>query len=57
MGEAFGRVSTLAHQIHGAIGCTMDHDLQFYTRRGKAGELTFGDGDYYREIVAQQMGL
>jgi hypothetical protein len=35
----------------------MDHDLQFYTRRGKAGELTFGDGDYYREIVAQQMGL
>ena len=57
MGEAYGRVITLAHQIHGAIGCTIDHDLQFYTRRGKAAELTFGDGDFYREIVAQEMGL
>ena len=56
-GEAFGRVSTLAHQIHGAIGCTIDHDLQFYTRYGKAAELSFGDGDFYREIVAQEMGL
>ncbi|GAI37896.1 unnamed protein product [marine sediment metagenome] len=57
MGEAYGRVITLAHQIHGAIGCTIDHDLQFYTRQGKAAELTFGDGDFYREIVAQEMGL
>jgi len=56
-GEAFGRVSTLAHQIHGAIGCTIDHDLQFYTRYGKAAELSFGDGDFYREIIAQEMGL
>ena len=56
-GEAYGRVITLAHQIHGAIGVTIDHDLQFYTRRGKAAELSFGDADFYREIVAQQMGL
>ncbi len=56
-GEAFGRVSTLAHQIHGAIGCTIDHDLQFYTRRGKAAESTFGGGDFYREVVAREMGL
>ena len=57
MGEAYGRVITLAHQIHGAIGVTIDHDLQFYTRRGKAAELSFGDADSYREIVAQEMGL
>lgn len=56
-GEAFGRVSTLAHQVHGAIGCTIDHDLHFYTRRGKAAELTFGGGDFHREVVAQEMGL
>ena len=55
--EAFERVSTLAHQIHGAIGCTIDHDLQFYTKRGKAAELSFGDGDFYREMIAQDMGL
>ncbi len=55
--EAFGRVSTLAHQIHGAIGCTIDHDLQYYTKWGKAADLSFGDADFYREIVAQEMGL
>ena len=55
--EAFGRVSTLAHQIHGAIGCTIDHDLQFYTRQGAAAALTFGTGDALREMLAQEMGL
>ena len=57
IGEAHERVFTLAHQIHGAIGCTMDHDLHFYTMRGKAAVVTFGDVDFYREIVAQEMGL
>lgn len=55
--EAFDRVMTLAHQIHGAIGCTIDHDLQFYTRHGKAAELSFGDADFYREKIAREMGL
>jgi Acyl-CoA dehydrogenases len=57
VGEASQRVTNLAHQIHGAIGVTMEHDLQFYTRRAKAAELTFGDANFCREIVAQQMGL
>ncbi len=57
VGEAYGRVATLAHEIHGAIGCTIDHDLGLYTRRGKAGELTWGTSDFHREIVAQEMGL
>jgi len=57
LAESCERVFTLAHQIHGAIGCTADHDLQFYTRRAKAAELTFGDADFYREIIAQEMGL
>ena len=55
--EACQRVMALAHQIHGAIGVTIDHDLQYYTRRAKAAEVTFGDADFYREIVAQEMGL
>ena len=56
-GEASERVIGFAHQIHGAIGVTMDHDLQFYTRRLKAAQLTFGGADFYREIVAQEMEL
>ena len=56
-GEAYERVVTLAHQIHGAIGCTIDHDLQFHTRRGKASQLSYGTGDHHLETVARQMGL
>ncbi len=55
--EAYLRVSTLAHQLHGAIGCTIDHDLQFYTRQGAAAALSFGSSDDCREIVAEEMGL
>ncbi|MGD9115676.1 MAG: acyl-CoA dehydrogenase family protein [Dehalococcoidia bacterium] len=56
-GEACQRVMALAHQIHGAIGVTIDHDLQYYTRRAKAAEVTFGDAKFFREVVAQEMGL
>ncbi|MFC1892537.1 acyl-CoA dehydrogenase family protein [Chloroflexota bacterium] len=55
--EACPRVMAFAHQIHGAIGVTIDHDLQYYTRRAKANEVTFGDARFYREVVAQEMGL
>jgi len=55
--QASQRVDALAHQIHGAIGVTIEHDLHFYTRRAKAAELAFGDADFYREIVAKEMGL
>lgn len=55
--EAYERIATKAHQIHGAIGVTIDHDLHFYTTRGKASQLSYGDADFYRELVAQSMGL
>jgi alkylation response protein AidB-like acyl-CoA dehydrogenase len=57
VGEASQRIFALAHQIHGAIGVTLEHDLHYYTRRAKAAELAFGDTDFYREVVAKEMGL
>ena len=51
------RVAATAHQCHGAIGFTQEHDLQLFTRRLKAWEVSFGDGDYHREIVAQAMEI
>ena len=57
LSEAYRRVAAQSHQIHGAIGFTKDHDLELYFRRAKAGELYFGDADFHREIVAQQLGL
>jgi alkylation response protein AidB-like acyl-CoA dehydrogenase len=55
--QASQRVVALAHQIHGAIGVTMEHDLHYYTRRAKAAELAFGDANFYRKVVAGEMGL
>jgi alkylation response protein AidB-like acyl-CoA dehydrogenase len=55
--EAGERIISLGHQIFGAMGVTNDHDLHLYTRRIKAAQLTFGDADFYHEVLAQDMGL
>ncbi|MBI2871638.1 MAG: acyl-CoA/acyl-ACP dehydrogenase [Chloroflexi bacterium] len=47
------RITVLSHQSHGAIGFTTEYDLQLYTRRNKAYEVTFGDVDYCAEKVAE----
>jgi len=56
-GAAYSRVTLLAHQIFGAVGFTMDHDMHLYYRRAKAGEIMFGDGAFQRAIVARELGL
>jgi alkylation response protein AidB-like acyl-CoA dehydrogenase len=55
--EAYGRVALLAHQIFGAIGFTMDHDIHLYYRQAKAAEIIFGGADFHRAIVAHELGL
>lgn len=51
------RVTSLAHQIHGAIAFTEEADMHLYYRRAKAGEISFGDAEYHLEKVAQQLNL
>ena len=53
--QACPRVIALAHQIHGAIGTTMDHDLHYYTRRTKAAESAFGDADFYQWKAVEEI--
>jgi alkylation response protein AidB-like acyl-CoA dehydrogenase len=55
--EAYGRVALSAHQIFGAIGFTMDHDIHLYYRQAKAAEIVFGGADFHRAIVAHELGL
>ena len=55
--DAYRRVVSLGHQVHGGIGFTKDHDMQLYFRRAKAAEVLFGDSDYHREKVAQALEL
>src|SRR5439155_1490772 len=39
--DALRRLFMHAHQVHGAIGFSTEHDLQLFTRRAKAAELAW----------------
>lgn len=55
--EALRRIFANAHQVHGAIGFSAEYDLQLFTRRVKAFELSLGSAARHRERVARAMGL
>ena len=46
-----------AHQVHGAMGFTMEYDLQLFSRRAKSYELTGGGAAWHLEQVAGSLGL
>jgi alkylation response protein AidB-like acyl-CoA dehydrogenase len=53
--DASRRVVAHGQQIHGGIGFTKEYKIQLYFRRQKWMELMWGDADYHRERVAQQL--
>lgn len=55
--DALRRVARHAHQVHGAIGFSTEHDLHLFSRRAKAFELTWGSASFHRERLAGAMGL
>lgn len=56
-GEAYKRVSLMAHQLHAGVGYTTEYGLHLWSARAKATELSLGTYDHHLETVAQQMGL
>jgi alkylation response protein AidB-like acyl-CoA dehydrogenase len=55
--EALRRVAMHAHQVHGAVGFSTEHDLHLFTRRIKAYELTYGSTAWHQERLATAIGL
>jgi len=55
--DATRRVVAHGQQIHGGIGFTKDYKVQLYFRRQKASELAWGDADYHRELVADELAV
>ncbi len=55
--DSYRRLVGLGHQVMGGMGFMEEHDLQLYFKQAKTAELALGDGDFHRELVAQQMGL
>lgn len=55
--EACRRVAALGHQIGGGTAYMSEHDMTLFSRRAKAAELAFGDGEYHLQNAATAMGL
>jgi len=53
--EAYKRVVALGHQVFGGIGYCEEHDLPLYFRRARVAELAFGDSDFHRKAIAEQL--
>ena len=54
---ALRRLLGHAHQVHGAVGFSTEHDLHLFTRRAKAFELSHCSTAHALERVATAMGL
>ena len=56
-GRAVTTVNRLAHQIHGAIGFTDEHRLQYSTRRLWAWRDEFGSESEWATMLGRAMAL
>ena len=57
LSDKFSEICSSAHQLHGAIGYTREHDLQIFSRRAASAKVAFGDARHHREVLAELMGL
>ncbi|MBA2257073.1 MAG: acyl-CoA/acyl-ACP dehydrogenase [Thermoleophilaceae bacterium] len=55
--ESLRRILVHAHQVHGAIGFSTEHDLHLFTRCAKSFELSYGSTTRHLDRVATTMGL
>ena len=54
-GDAAGNATSTAHQVHGAIGFTYEHILQFTTRRLWSWRAEFGAESRWAEEIGRQV--
>jgi alkylation response protein AidB-like acyl-CoA dehydrogenase len=55
--DGYKKATQVAHQLHGGIGFTEEHDLHLYYKHAKTLELDFGDSWVQRQKVADAMGI
>ena len=53
--QAAGTVARLAHQVHGAIGYTVEHDLHHWTTRLWAWRDEFGNEAHWWQVLGNQV--
>ena len=55
VGEAAGSASEIAHQTHGAMGFTHEHQLHHFTRRLLAWRDEYGRESYWQQRIGRQI--
>ncbi len=55
--DAGWRVTAASLQVHGGIGFTWEHDLQFFLKRARTDGQLYGPPSWHRERVAELAGL
>jgi alkylation response protein AidB-like acyl-CoA dehydrogenase len=50
--DAFTRIGVECVQLHGAVGYTLEYDIQLYLKRSKWVRHAFGDADFHRDRLA-----
>ena len=55
IGEAVGISAEIAHQVHGAMGYTMEHNLNHRTRRLWCWRDEYGNERYWQQVLGKQI--
>jgi acyl-CoA dehydrogenase len=55
VGEAAGLVAEMAHQVHGAMGFTHEHQLHHFTRRLLAWRDEYGRENYWQQRIGRRI--
>ena len=57
LSSAYTQATIWGQQLCGGAGYLEDPDMGLFTRKAKSLEVTYGDTEFHREIVAQKLGL
>jgi alkylation response protein AidB-like acyl-CoA dehydrogenase len=55
IGEAAGKGAEIAHQVHGAMGFTREHNLHYSTRRLWSWRDEFGNETYWQSRLGREI--
>jgi alkylation response protein AidB-like acyl-CoA dehydrogenase len=51
--DASRRVMAACLQVHGGIGFTWEHDMHLFVKRAQLDQVSFGDGAFHRDRIAE----
>ena len=55
--DAFKRVTLTGLRVHGGVGFMEDHDISIFYRKARTSEADFGNADFHRHILCQELNL